>query len=128
MPDQRPSGASRLGEDPERGVEAYDLRNTTRTWDIIEVLAELAEHRGRPMGQIAIAWLLSRPGVASVLLGARTTDQLAENLSAGEVQLSPSELGRLTTVSAPGLPPSPYGMIEEFCHVTVWKQLGTARS
>jgi aryl-alcohol dehydrogenase-like predicted oxidoreductase len=127
-PDRRPAGASRLGEDPGRGVEAYDRRNTSRTWDIITALAEVAERHDRPMGQIALAWLLSRPGVASILLGARTTTQLAENLDALEVRLSPTEIERLTAVSAPGLPPYPYRMIEDFCHVDVWHQLGTSRA
>lgn len=126
-PDRRPSGATRLGEDPGRGVEAYDGRNTARTWEILDVLAEIAERHGRPMGQVAIAWLLTRPGVASVLLGARTTEQLTETLGATEVQLSPEEADRLTAVSAPGLPVYPYGMIEDFCDVDVWRRLGTAR-
>jgi len=54
------------------------------------------------MGHVAIAWLLSRPGVASVLLGARTTAKLAENLGAADLALSAGELDELTTVSAPG--------------------------
>lgn len=124
-PDQRPSGATRLGEDPGRGVEAYDTRNTDRTWDVIEVLAAIAADHGRPMGQVAIAWLLRRPGVASVLLGARTTEQLAENLGAVDVDLASEEMDRLTAASAPGLAPYPYAMVEEFCGVSVWRQLGT---
>ena len=69
---ERPSGTSRLGDDPDRGVEAYDGRNNDRTWSVLEVLSDIAAQHGRPMGQIAIAWLLSRPAVAAVLLGART--------------------------------------------------------
>lgn len=124
---QRPTGASRLGEDPSRGVEAYDLRNTEATWRILDVVQEVAERHGRPMGQIAIAWLLTRPAVASVLLGARTTDQLRDNLAAGSVDLTEQDLAQLTTVSAPGLPPYPYGMVEEFCDVGHWRELGTTR-
>lgn len=121
----RPTGATRLGEDPERGVEAYDTRNNRRTWDIVDVLTDIARHHDRPMSHIAIGWLLSRPGVAAVLLGARTTAQLAENLGAVDVQLTDVELERLTAASAPGLPPYPYGMIQESCQVDVWQQLGT---
>ncbi len=127
-PDDRPTGDTRLGDDPERGVEAYDVRNTSRTWDVIDVVSQIADDHDRPMGQVAIAWLLSRPGVASVLLGARTTTQLEQNLGAVDVHLSPAELDRLTAVSAPGLPPYPYGMIEDFCGVDVWKQLGTRQA
>ncbi len=65
-------------------------------------MARIAERHDRPMGHVAIAWLLSRPGVASVLLGARTTAKLAENLGAADLALSAGELDELTTVSAPG--------------------------
>ncbi|MEM7274865.1 MAG: aldo/keto reductase [Actinomycetota bacterium] len=125
-PDQRPSGATRLGEDPDRGVEAYDRRNAARTWDVIEALADVAAGHGRPMAQVAIAWLLARPGVASVLLGARTAAQLDETLAAADLVLGAEELDRLTTVSAPGLPPYPYGMIQDVCGVEVWRRLGTS--
>lgn len=123
--DQVPTGPTRLGEDPGRGVEAYDRRNTDRTWQIIEAVAALAKRHGRPMAHIAIAWLSARPGVASVLLGARSAAQLAENMGAVEVELTAAELTRLTAVSAPGLAPYPYGMIEDFCHLDVWRTLGT---
>lgn len=124
--DQRPQGSTRLGEDPERGVEAYDLRNTERTWQVLDVLAEIAGTHGCPPGQVAIAWLLSRPAVASVLLGARTLDQLAQTLPAAGLALDDDELARLTAVSAPGLPPYPYGMVADFCDVQHWIELGTA--
>ena len=41
------------------------VRNTDRTWDVVDVVSQIADAHGRPMGQIAIAWLLTRPGVAS---------------------------------------------------------------
>lgn len=124
----RPTGVSRLGEDPERGVEAYDGRNNERTWRILDEVKAIADAHGRPAAHVALAWLLSRPGVASVLLGARTSEQLADNLAAADLVLDDEQLARLTSVSAPGVPPYPYGMIEDFCDVTVWKQLGTAES
>lgn len=125
-PAERPTGSSRLGDDPNRGVEAYDLRNTERTWRILDVLRDVAERHNRPMGQIAIAWLLTRPAVASVLLGARTAHQLRDNLAAETVELTGQDLAQLTAASAPGLPPYPYGMIEEHCDVGHWRDLGTA--
>lgn len=123
---ERPTGSSRLGEDPDRGVEAYDVRNTETTWRILDVLRDVAERHDRPMGQVAIAWLLTRPAVASVLLGARTTGQLLDNLAAGTIELTSEDLAQLTVTSAPGLPPYPYGMIEEHCDVGYWRDLGTA--
>lgn len=125
-PDRRPTGASRLGEDPDRGVEAYDIRNTERTWRIVDSVRAIAQRHGRPMGQVAIAWLLTRPTVASVLLGARTVGQLRENLDAANLDLAATDVDELTSVSAPGLPPYPYAMIEEFCDVRHWTTLGTA--
>ncbi len=127
-PDQRPRGSTRLGDDPNRGVEAYDTRNSPRTWDILDVVDEIARNHGVSMAEIAIAWLLTRPGVATLLLGARTSDQLADTLGASTVTLTSDERNRLTAVSAPGLAPYPYGMIEAFCGVDHWSRLGSART
>lgn len=124
--EQRPSGATRLGEDPGRGVEAYDTRNTDRTWRILDALTQVAQSYDRPLSHVAIAWLLARPGVASVLLGARTLEQLLGTLGAAHLELRPSDLELLTAVSAPGLPPYPYGMIQDTCGVEHWRALGTA--
>ena len=124
--DNRPTGATRLGEDPSRGVEAYDKRNTERVWRIIDAARSVAEESGAWMGAVALRWLLTRPGVSSVLLGARTVDQLQQSLAAGELALTGDQLDRLTTVSAPGLPDYPYGMLERACGMTVWQELGTA--
>ncbi len=123
--DDRPSGATRLGEDPGRGVEAYDARNTERTWRVLDAVGDIASGHSVPWSHVALAWVAGRPGVATVLLGARTAVQLAENLAATGFDLSPAERQRLDDVSAPGLPPYPYGMIEEFCDVPYWARLGT---
>ncbi|MDY7104208.1 MAG: aldo/keto reductase [Actinomycetota bacterium] len=122
---ERPSGATRLGEDPGRGVEAYDRRNTARTWRIVDAVTGIADRHGRPPAQVALAWLLARPGVASVLLGARTVDQLDQNLAAADLALTDDELAELTRVSAPGLPAYPYSVVEDFAGLTVWRDLGT---
>ena len=126
-PEQRPTGATRLGEDPARGVEAYDTRNTRRTWEVLEVVDEIARRHDATMAEISIAWLLSRPGITSVLLGARTVDQLTDTLGAAAINLEVDDLDASTAVSAPGLPPYPYGMIEDFCDVQHWRLLQTSR-
>jgi aryl-alcohol dehydrogenase-like predicted oxidoreductase len=72
-------------------------------YDIVEVLVEVAEARGVSPARVAIAWLLERPGVTSVIVGARTDDQLADNLAAAELELSAEERARLDAVSAPPL-------------------------
>ncbi len=124
--DTPPTGDTRLGDDPKRGVEAYDTRNTVRTWQILEIVRDIASAHARPMSHVALAWLLMRPGVSSVLLGARTVDQLRSNLAASDLVLDDQQHDRLTKASAIELPPYPYGMIEDFCDVNIWKRLGTS--
>jgi aryl-alcohol dehydrogenase-like predicted oxidoreductase len=110
--DQRPSGATRLGEDPGRGVEAYDRRGASeRTWAVVDALLGVAEERGVPLGRVALAWLHDRPAVTSVILGARTTEQLADNLGAVGLHLSAEEVARLDAASDPEPADYPYGAI-----------------
>ncbi|MGY1731514.1 aldo/keto reductase [Geodermatophilus sp. SYSU D01045] len=110
--DQRPAGATRLGEDPARGMEAYDrVATRERTWDVLSAVQDVAEARGATMPQVALAWLLARPGVSSVILGARTTDQLRGNLGAAGLVLTDEETARLDAVSDPGWADYPYGEI-----------------
>jgi aryl-alcohol dehydrogenase-like predicted oxidoreductase len=108
--DERPRGATRLGEDPERGVEAYDRRGSVeRTWDVVDAVSGVAEARGVTMAQVALAWVAARPGVSSVILGARTQAQLADNLGAAGLRLTDEETRRLDTASDPGAADYPYG-------------------
>lgn len=123
--DMRPTGATRLGEDPDRGVEAYDLRNTERTHRILDAVRRVADRYDRPSAHVALAWLLSRPGVASVLIGARDAEQLVANLGACDLVLEVADLQALTEVSAPGLPAFPYRFLEQWCGLEVWHRLAT---
>ena len=123
--DRRPTGASRLGEDPGRGVEAYDLRNTERTHAVLRALRSVADRHGRPPAHVALAWLAGRPGVASVLLGARNLEQLTGNLAAADLVLDDEAMRELTEVSAPGLPAYPYGFLRDWSGLDVWTRLGT---
>ena len=108
--DTPPTGATRLGEDPGRGMEAYAARNADeRTWRVIDTLRSVAEARGVSMAQAALAWLLDRPAVTSVILGARTVEQLDDNLGAAGLHLSPEETARLDQASAPLVDDYPYG-------------------
>jgi len=108
--DQRPEGATRLGEDPGRGMEAYDrVGSRQRTWDVLEVVQDVAEARGVSMPQVALAWLAARPAVTSVILGARTADQLRDDLGVVDVTLEPEDVARLDAVSDPGRADYPYG-------------------
>jgi aryl-alcohol dehydrogenase-like predicted oxidoreductase len=107
---ERPSGATRLGENPQRGVEAYDRRGPQqRTWDVIDAVQSIAEGRGLSMAQVALAWLTDRPMMTSVILGARTVEQLTDNLRAAGLHLSPEETERLDMISDPAPSDYPYG-------------------
>ena len=108
--DSRPTGATRLGENPERGVEAYDKRSASeRTWTVIDTLQDIADKREVPMGAVALAWLHDRPAVTSVILGARTTAQLKDNLGAAGLHLDADETARLDAASDPAPADYPYG-------------------
>ncbi|MEJ5913224.1 aldo/keto reductase [Pseudokineococcus sp. 1T1Z-3] len=108
--DARPTGATRLGEDPGRGMEAYGPRSAReQTWEVLAALGEVAEARGATMAQVALAWLHDRPGVASVVLGVRTPEQLEGNLGAVGLHLDEAETARLEEASAPTPADYPYG-------------------
>src|ERR1700728_2796150 len=106
---QLPSGATRLGEDPNRGMEAYDRRGTARTWDVIDAVQKIADQRGASMADIALAWVSDRPAVTSTILGARTTGQLETHLRAADLHLSPAETAALNAASDPQPTDYPYG-------------------
>jgi aryl-alcohol dehydrogenase-like predicted oxidoreductase len=108
--EQAPSGATRLGENPDRGVEAYGRRSSQeRTWDVVAAVQKVAEGRGVSMAQVALAWLHDRPAVTSVILGARTVDQLRDNLGAAGLHLTDEETAALDAASDPGPADYPYG-------------------
>ncbi|RJT92746.1 aldo/keto reductase, partial [Cryobacterium melibiosiphilum] len=108
--DTDPTGATRLGDNPERGMEAWEPRNKQeRTWLILDTLEEIAKAKGVNQAQVALAWLEAQPAVTAVILGARNTDQLADNLGAASVELTLGELKRLDTASAPVVADYPYG-------------------
>ena len=75
------------------------MRDQEALYDIVEALVEIAEGHGVSAAQVALAWLLGRTGVTSVVIGARTDEQLADNLAAAGLQLSADERGRLDELS-----------------------------
>ena len=102
------SGKYRRDADASEGrhVEGWDeppVRDTDKLYDIVDVLVEISQDRGVSAAQVALAWLLGRPGVASAVVGARTDEQLTDNLKAAELVLSEEERRRLDEVSAPPL-------------------------
>ena len=108
--DAVPTGDSRLGDDPERGMEAYAPRNAQeRTWQVLDAVGAVAEEQGVAMSRVALAWLADRPAVTSVILGARTLEQLEDNLGAADLHLSAEQAARLDEASAPVVSDYPYG-------------------
>ncbi|MFJ6122834.1 aldo/keto reductase [Streptomyces sp. NPDC092129] len=73
---------------------------TERNLAIVDVVKEVAAELGRTPAQVALAWTLHNPGVTAPIIGARTVEQLQENLGALEVDLSRSQMARLDEVSA----------------------------
>lgn len=107
--DQRPTGETRLGEDPGRGMEAYDRRGSDRTWRIIDAVEHVAIDRGISTAEVALAWVNNRPAVVSTILGARTTEQLAANLKAADLELTAEEQASLDEASDLAATDYPYG-------------------
>ena len=103
------SGKHRRGQDgPEgtRQLAGWDeppVYDEDKLYDTIEVLVEIADGHGVSAAQVALAWLLGRPTISSVIVGARTDEQLADNLKAAELQLTDEERGQLEEVSRPPL-------------------------
>ncbi len=93
-----PEGTRRAAEWTEPPVHDLD-----KLHDVVDALVEIGEARGASAAQVAIAWLLARPGVASAIIGARNDAQLADNLKAAELALSPGEIDQLEAVSRPPL-------------------------
>src|SRR5919107_2555756 len=109
--DERPTGETRLGENPERGMEAWDRRGTERTWRIIEAVQRIAEERGASMSRVALAWVTNRPAVTSTILGARTLEQLEDNLASVDVRLTAQEIAALDQASDLAATDYPYGAL-----------------
>ncbi|WP_380161213.1 aldo/keto reductase [Kineococcus sp. R86509] len=90
-----PAGSRHLGEWSEPPVH-----DEGKLYDTVDVLVEVGAAHGVSAAQVALAWLLGRAGVTSVVIGARTEDQLVDNLAAADLVLTEEERARLDAVSA----------------------------
>ncbi len=95
---EAPAGSRHLSDWSEPPV-----RDQEGLFDIVEALVEIGEAHQVSAAQVALAWTLGRPGVTSLIVGARTEEQLADNLAAARVELEPAERTRLDELSAPPL-------------------------
>jgi aryl-alcohol dehydrogenase-like predicted oxidoreductase len=107
------SGKYRAGT-PDAGRRShFDFpRYAANGEDALEVLEEVAKSRGESMATVALAWLRQQPGVTSVIIGATRPEQLAENLRAADLELSPEELEQLGAPTRPE-PMYPQWMIQQ---------------
>jgi aryl-alcohol dehydrogenase-like predicted oxidoreductase len=94
-----PEGSRHLGDWDEPPV--YDEE---ALYDLVEVLVEVGEAHDVSAAQVTLAWLLARPGITSLIVGARTEEQLSDNLAAASLELSAEEVARIDEVSAPPVP------------------------
>ncbi|MBO0775856.1 MAG: aldo/keto reductase [Actinobacteria bacterium] len=103
------SGKYRRSARPESGSRQLTdwneppVYDQERLYDIAEVLVSLGEQRGVSAAQVALAYLLGRPAVTSLVIGARTREQLADNLAAADLTLTAAEREQLDKASAPPL-------------------------
>ncbi|WP_375402529.1 aldo/keto reductase [uncultured Sphingomonas sp.] len=96
-----------------------DTKFTDRNWDILDVLHAVADEIGAPPAQVALAWVAGRPGVDSTLIGASRPDQVAGNIAALDVALSPDQRDRLDTASAPPMI-APFSLASPFIRKLVF--------
>ena len=79
------------------------IRDQDRLWDIVDVLVSVGEKHGVEAVQIALAWLLTRPAVSSLVVGGSNEQQFINNFRALDVKLDQDDLDRLDRVSQPPL-------------------------
>ncbi|MEY2516054.1 MAG: hypothetical protein QOJ89_3412 [bacterium] len=107
-----PASGTRIAEADDSAVETWERRNEDRNWSIVDAVLGVASEAERSPSQVALNWLLSRPGVAAPIVGARRVEQLEDNLGAVGWRLAPEQLARLDEVSKPR-PVHPYDFIAE---------------
>jgi aryl-alcohol dehydrogenase-like predicted oxidoreductase len=77
------------------------IRDEERLWNIVDVLVEIGDLRGVSAAQVALAWLLGRPAIATLVIGGRTEAQFKDNIAAAALKLTDEERARLDHVSKP---------------------------
>ena len=103
-PDSTPEGARRTTFD-------FPPVNRERVWPIVDAMREIGKPKGASPARVALAWVLTKPFVTSVIVGVKTLEQLDDNLAASELTLSPGEIKRLDDLSAL-VPEYPGWMVE----------------
>lgn len=102
------SGKYRRGQQAEQGRHVGEwkeppVRDENKLYDTIETVVGIADAHGASPAQISLAYLLTKPAVSSLVIGARKDEQLRENLGAADVELTDADKAALDDVSAPWL-------------------------
>ena len=99
-------------EDSRRSAFDFPVVDKERAWRILDVIAPIAQAHGCSAARVSLAWLLAKPVVTSVIIGAKRLDQLRDNLAASDLQLTADELKQLDAISE--LPPEYPGWMLPF--------------
>jgi aryl-alcohol dehydrogenase-like predicted oxidoreductase len=102
-------------EDSRRSAFDFPMVDKERAWRILDVLRPVAEAHSTSVAAVALAWILAKPFVTSVIIGAKRVDQLDQNLSAVDITLTEDEMGRLDEASV--LPPEYPGWMIPFQNI-----------
>src|SRR5258708_39416092 len=100
---RKPTRATKTRNASRRSAFDFTSVHKERAWNIIDVMAPIAKAHSCSSARVALAWLLSKPVVTSVIMGAKRIDQLEDNLAAVDLELSDEDIRKLDQVSA--LPP-----------------------
>ncbi|MFE9326217.1 aldo/keto reductase [Nocardia sp. NPDC052278] len=103
-----------------RTAEAGPPVDDDKLYDVVDVLDELAAETGKTVPQIALNWLLRRPTVSTVIVGARNAEQLRQNLGAVGWELDAEQIARLDKAGAttPAYPYYPYYRLPDFARLS----------
>lgn len=107
------SDTASTGEHARRNSMAFPPVDVDLGHEVLTVVREIAERRGASCAQVSLAWLLSRPALTSVIVGASSEAHLSDNLGAAELALDPADIARLDQVSSPAVE-APYWWPEIF--------------
>jgi aryl-alcohol dehydrogenase-like predicted oxidoreductase len=118
--------------DSRRTEYDFPLVDKERTWNILDVMSPIAKAHGCSAARLALAWILAKPAVTSVIIGAKRPDQLKDNLAAMELTLTQDELKQLDEASA--LAPEypgwvlPFQGADRLGPADRWERLGEVRN
>src|SRR5918993_973293 len=98
--DEEPPEASRISEAEESMEEYWDRRATERNWAALDMVGRISEETGKSYAQISLNWLLRQNGVTAPIIGARTLEQLEDNIGASGWQLTAEQVEELSEASA----------------------------